>query len=320
MLISSRYSFLPCDPHEGFSDDDLQRLSCLQSRTEAGLAPWASWEVENSSFGHTLRDWTGYPAWLPICACSDHGVHWESRCWPNEIESPYQLYLTWNSKKARNMRNNHKKKVQYIPHPWVAYRKKHFPKTDHGRKGTIVFYTHSNSTTTPVFKSLDSYMQSLRDLPSQFHPIVLCLSFHDVLKGFPQKLRKYGFPIVSAGTTASTLFVDRFYSISSRFAYSCSPALGSHTYYLVESGLPFFLHGDPPTYFIKGSNAVSDGEQDWREYGDDEDIEHYRFLHDLFSNPVEFVTPEQSASVAPYLGLDSIITLHSLKHTLLNHF
>ena len=59
MLISSRYSFLPCDPHEGFSDDDLQRLSCLQSRTEAGLAPWASWEVENSSFGHTLRDWTG---------------------------------------------------------------------------------------------------------------------------------------------------------------------------------------------------------------------------------------------------------------------
>ena len=117
MLISSRYSFLPCDPHEGFSDDDLQRLSCLQSRTEAGLAPWASWEVENSSFGHTLRDWTGYPAWLPICACSDHGVHWESRCWPNEIESPYQLYLTWNSKKARNMRNNHKKKFSIFLTP-----------------------------------------------------------------------------------------------------------------------------------------------------------------------------------------------------------
>ena len=93
-------------------------------------------------------------------------------------------------------------------------------------------------------------MQSLRDLPSQFHPIVLCLSFHDVLKGFPQKLRKYGFPIVSAGTTASTLFVDRFYSISSRFAYSCSPALGSHTYYLVESGA-FLLAWGPTLTSLK---------------------------------------------------------------------
>ena len=33
----------------------------------------------------------------------------------------------------------------------------------------------------------------------------------------------------------------------------------------------------------------------------------------IYSNPVEFVTPEQSASVAPYLGLDSIITPSQLK-------
>ena len=50
--------------------------------------PWASWEVENSSF----ESYVARLDWLQLGYLSvhvDHGVHWESRCWPNEIESPY---------------------------------------------------------------------------------------------------------------------------------------------------------------------------------------------------------------------------------------
>lgn len=316
MLNLSSKKYLPRDPHEGFSDEELLRLSCIQQRNESGYAPWASWEVENSSFGHTLREWTGFPAWLPICACSDHGVHWESRCWPNEIQSHYRLFLTWNSKKGKLMRQHHKKQVLHIPHPWISYRKRHYPKINSERKGTIVYFAHSNSTTTPVYKSLNAYMESLHDLERQSGPVVLCLSFHDILKGMHRKLRRYSFPIVTAGNTSSRFFVDRFYSISSQFTQACSPIIGSHVYYLVESGVPFFLYGSPPSYEIKGSKSVSDGLQDWREYGDDEDIENYRALHALFSDPSDTVTFDQLQAVERYLGANAKTCAKTLRHHL----
>ncbi|HEY9194277.1 MAG TPA: hypothetical protein VIO81_15515 [Methyloversatilis sp.] len=305
MLNTPASSLLSCDAHEGFSDAELQRLSRLQRRTEAGHAPWASWEAENSSFGRTLREWADYPSWLPLCASSDHGVHWESRCWPNEIESPYGLFLTWNGKKARLMRERHGKQALHIPHPWLAYRKKHVPELDPARRGTVVFFTHSNATTTPVFESLDAYMQSLRDLPADFHPVVICLSFHDVLKGMHRTLRPYGFPIVTAGITNAQCFVDRFYGIARRFRYACSPTIGSHSFYLAEAGVAFFLYGPAPTYVIKGSRAVRDGEQDLRDYGDEEDIERFMALRGLFSEPLDAVSPAQRAAVEAYLGIDA---------------
>ncbi|MBI4995411.1 MAG: hypothetical protein HZC22_00610 [Rhodocyclales bacterium] len=290
---------------DGYDDALLLRLSRLQHRADAGLAPWASWEAENSSFGKTLREWTGYPRWLPLCAVSDHGVHWESRCWPNEVDSPYRLFLSWNRKKCRIMREMHGKQALHIPHPWIAYRKAHHPNPAEVRAGTIVFFAHSNSMTTPVFESLEAYMRSLQDLPARFHPIVICLSFHDVLKGMHVKLRPFGFPIVTAGTTNAQSFVDRFYRLIGGFRYACSPTIGSHTYYLVEAGVPFFLHGSAPTYIIKGSRAVRDGEQDLRDYGDDEDIERFMALRRLFAEPVDAVTPVQRDTIATYLGLDA---------------
>lgn len=290
---------------DGYSDDELVALSRLQRRTDAGFAPWATWEVENSSFGKTLRAWTGYPSWLPMCAVSDHGVHWGARCWPNEIESPYQLFLTWHAKKARLMMERHGKTALHIPHPWLAYRRKHYPELDPARSGTVVYFTHSNSTTTPVFESLDAYMQSLRDLPAHFHPVVICLSFHDVLKGMHRTLRPYGFPIVTAGTTNAQCFVDRFYRIARRFRYACSPNIGSHSYYLAEAGVPFFLYGPAPTYVIKGSRAVRDGELDLRDYGDEEDIERFMALHKLFAEPLDAVSPAQRNAVNAYLGGDA---------------
>jgi hypothetical protein len=305
MLNQQVRSLLPRDAHEGFSDEELLRLSRLQRRTEAGHAPWASWEVENSSFGRTLREWAAYPSWLPLCATSDHGVHWESRCWPNEIESPYRLFLTWNGKKARLMRERHGKQALHIPHPWLAHRKAHFPELDPARSGTVVFFTHSNATTTPVFESLDAYMQTLRDLPAQFHPVVICLSFHDVLKGMHRTLRPYGFPILTAGTTNAQCFVDRFYGIARRFRHACSPTIGSHSFYLAEAGVAFFLHGPAPTYVIKGSRAVRDGEQDLRDYGDEEDIESFMALCRLFSQPLDAVSPAQREAVGRYLGEDA---------------
>ncbi|MEX1199309.1 MAG: hypothetical protein WEB02_00845 [Methylophaga sp.] len=294
--------------HEGYSDEELEMLSKLSSTFDAGFSPWATWESENSSFGKTFREWAYFPRVLPICAASDHGVHWGATCWPNEIDNPYKAFFTWNKKKHDLMKKNHGKKSYHIPHPWVHYRKKYYPTLPENRKGTLVFFAHSNATTSPKYSDLDEYINDLKSLPDMYQPVVLCLSFHDIQKGLHKRLRKYELPLVTAGTTNSQNFVDRFYLMISQFRFSSSPNIGSHTFYLLEAGIPFFLFGPYPEYHIKGSKAVNDGKQNLSDYGDDDDIENFVQFKALLSTRTDKVTEEQRSIVSQYLGINSEIS------------
>lgn len=307
-------------PYAGYSDATLEKLSRLHGRSEAGLVPWLAWEPENSSFGRTLRHWTGFPGWLPLCIGSDHGVHWGATCWPNEVSNPFGTFFTWNEKKSQKMQSLMGKDAYYVPHPWLKYRQDFYPTLPSDRRGTLVFYSHSNNTTTPVFNALDEYMASLLALPEKFHPIVICLSFHDIRKGLHKKLRAYGIPLVTAGTTNSKYFVDRFYQLVRRFSYSCSPNIGSHTFYLLEAGVPFFLFGPPPEYIIKGSKAVKDGTMNIADYGDDEDRTRLESFKILLQEPVDAVTDPQRAVATEYLGGSSPMTGRSVLRVLWKSF
>lgn len=294
--------------HLGYSDEKLEMLSSVQTRFELGIAPWVTWESENSSFGKAFREWASYPKILPLYFSSDHGVNWGSRCWPNETSSSYGTYFTWNKKKNDLMRKDHGKASYHVPHPWVFYRNKYFPALPKHRLGTLVFYAHSNDTTTPVYEDLDKYINDLKSLPERYQPIVMCLLADDVNKGLHKKLREYKIPLVTAGVLNSQKFVDRFYSLLYQFRFSSSSNVGSHTFYILEAGIPFFLYGPYPEYQIKGSKFVKDGKQDLRDYGDEEDILEFSKLKKLLSSPVDEVTPEQYALVSKYLGMDSKIT------------
>lgn len=294
--------------HIGYSDEKLELLSNAESRFERGIAPWATWESENSSFGKTFRKWANYPAVLPLYICSDHGVNWGSRCWPNETENRFATYFTWNKKKNDLMRKNHGKNSYHVPHPWVFYRKKYFPVLPKHRSGTLVFYAHSNSMTTPVYDDLDKYINDLKTLPEKYQPIVICIMADDIKKGLHKELRKYQLPLVTAGNLSSKNFVDRFYSLIYQFRYSSSANIGSHTYYIVEAGVPFFIYGPYPEYHIRGSKFVKDGKQDLRDYGDDEDFLNYSRLKELLSSQKDEITPEQYSLVSKHLGMDSEVT------------
>ena len=296
---------LPAFPHGGCSDEELERLCEVQGRFDAGYAHWVAWESENCGHGKTFREAACYPKILPLFIGSDHGVHWESRCWQNEIDSPAPYYFTWNRKKSARMVNEHHRKSFHVPHPWVWYRRKHFPVRAEGGCGTLVFFPHSNDTTKPVFVDLDKYFADLNALPEKYHPITLCLSFHDVRKGLHHKLRKYAMPIVTVGTSNSQKFVDRFYGLIREFRYATSPTIGSHLFYCVEAGIPFFLHGERPQYLISGSSMVSEGFQNLLEYGDAEDVDAFMGLHDLFGQPVDCISDAQNVAVRKYLGCDS---------------
>lgn len=134
------------------------------------------------------------------------------------------------------------------------------------------------------------------------------MSFHDIQKGTHKKLRKYGIPIVTAGSAGSRDFVDRFYSLIYQFRYATSPNIGSHTFYILDAGIPFFLYGDHPEYHMNGSEAVPDGLINLRNYGDEDDIRRLEHLRMLLSQPLDTVTDEQQSLVSEYLGLDSDMT------------
>lgn len=294
--------------HDGYSDEQLDALSKLTRKLDAGLSPWATWESENSSFGKSFREWARFPRFLPICIASDHGVHWGARCWPNEINNRYRAFFTWNKKKNDLMRNRYCKRSYHVPHPWVHYRKKHYPTLPANRKGTLVFFAHSNTTTSPKYSDLDGYINDLKALPEECQPVVICLSFHDIEKGLHKALRKYDLPLVTAGTTNSQNFVDRFYAMITQFRFSSSPNIGSHTFYLLEAGIPFFLFGPYPEYHIKGSKAVKDGKQNLLDYGDSDDIENFEKFKQLLATRTDSVTEQQKILVSSYLGIDAVTT------------
>ena len=291
----------------GFSDEKLEKLSSYLI-SERGFTPWATWESENTSFGKTFRKWAFYPSWLPIFISSDHAVHWESKCWPNETDSSFDVFFTWNKKKAKAMSQQYRKSAYHVPHPWVFFRKKHFKERLLSGRGTLIYFAHSNGQTIPFYENLDEYFDSLKALPDKYKPLCLCLSFHDIQKGLHKKLRQYGIPIVTAGNASSKSFVDRFYSLIYQFKYATSPNIGSHTFYALEAGVSFFIFGKHPQYISTGSKFIPDGAVDYQHYGDEEDIERLQYFKSLISKSEDFVSWEVKKIVEDYLGLDSKIT------------
>lgn len=306
--MKSKVNISLTDKYDGLSDETLEALSQPPVKFEKGFSLWATWESENSSFGKAFRKWANYPAFLPLYFCSDHGVNWGSRCWPNEIESKYSAFFTWNKKKSKMMKKEHGKLSYHVPHPWVYYRKKHFKTLPQERQGTLVFYAHSNDKTTPVYDDLDNYINDLKSLPDKYQPITICLSFHDVNKGIHKELRKYGVPLVTAGVSSSIKFVDRFYSLLYQFKYASSSNIGTHTFYIIEAGIPFFLHGPHPKFKMKGERYVAEGKPQLSDYGDEQDANDFTKLNQLLSIKEDEVTPEQYMLVSKYLGLDSDMT------------
>lgn len=289
------------------TDDELDLLCAPDGRFDSGIAPWICWESESSSFGIAFRSYSCYPKWLPLYLISDHAVHWESRCWENEVKALPKLFFSWNKKKAREMGERYGKNSYHVPHPWIAYQRK--LASDHQEKqGTLVFFPHSNDVSKPQISDLDAYMKSLLELPKKCQPVSICLSFHDIKKGLHKDLRRYGFPIVTAGLVNSRKFVERLYELIRKSRYATSPNIGSHTFYCVQAGVPFFLMGERPLFVLKGSEMVKDGQQNLKDYGDDEDILAYENLHTLFSKIVDSPTAEQIDVVNRYMGNDAQIS------------
>lgn len=287
----------------GMTDAELE-LACEEQFS--GIAQWVDWTSEIYSFGKCFRVLAKYPSFLPLFVRADHGVGLSSHLFPGDLESQLEVYFTWNPARAQRYKNFSDKKIIRIANPWIFYRQLYGKKKSVNTRGTLVFFTHHVPGIEWIGHDVEEYFQQLRELPEKYKPVVLCLHMHDIKAGRHKELRRHGFPIVTAGNTLSTNFVDRFYDLVKDYSYATSQLYGSQTAYCVELGIPYFLMGDVPTRVNLSSNQMPLGEIS--QYWDKEHEEYVNKSRKLFTNHVDEVTEAQREFVQSLLGLDSQIT------------
>ena len=258
------------------------------------------------SLGKCLRYWTKYPRVLPLNVYADHAAGLWSQLFPVELDSSANVHFTWHPMKEQRYKNLANKKVIRIMHPWVSYRRLRGITRSKIPSGTLVLYMHNTNSVKWEGHDTEEYFEKLRELPDKFQPVVLCLHSNDIKTGLHKELRCHGFPIVTAGNTASANFVDCFYELIKNYAYGTSQAWGSAVAYCVELGVPYFFMGETPKIINISNKNLPHGAVP--EYYDKYHEEYDKKAKELFRVPVDTVTDEQRAFVESLLGLDSQIT------------
>lgn len=278
---------------------------------------WHNWTAEIYSFGKCFRYMANYPNILPLFVQSDHGVGLNSGLYPHEVNGKNKIHFTWSPAKESRYSDCQDMRVIRIQHPWIFYRKALAKIRSTTPRGTIVFFTHHVPGVRWEGNDSEEYFSQLRGLPDKFQPVVLCLHMHDINAGHHKELRRHGFPIVTAGNTSSTKFVDRFYDLIKDYSYASSPDWGSQVAYCIEMGLPYFFLGERPKLInISHSEMPLGGVM----YQDEFHAKMEEQAVALFRLPVDAVTPEQRTFAESMLGLDSMVTPKQVSRILWGEF
>lgn len=276
------------------SDAQLERLA-VSPRLERGLSRWAAWESERTGFGLGFRAGAFFPPFFPLNFSSDHYANPITGKRENEINPAFGVYLTWSAKKAKLL-NSDGVHAFVTRHPWayLGLRRSEPPKN----KGTLVFLPHSRKgSATPI--DWGSFFSHLNSLPRKYRPFSLCLGAQDITNGFHKEVRKFGFPLYTAGDVMSQLFPYRFWRLISRFSYTAGINTGSHAFYCIWAGRPYRLFGtDSWQFWETNSSGVLEQIPHEvlfsRDYPDDETaLSMTRFEESLFR---DFDTPSDQQS------------------------
>jgi hypothetical protein len=289
----------------------------IMSANEKGNAPWVYWESENSSYGKLIRYFSYYSSYLPLFVKSDHAIHTESKLWQNEVNTKNNIpFLTWNYRKYLKFKKI-KKNTYYILNPWSFYvsQKFNFLKKKNHKKGTIIIYPHSNSTTVPILNN-KNYFDKLKKLPKRFMPLKIMLSYYDIEQNIHKKLLKYGIPIVTAGSIRSKYFVDKYINIISKFEYATSPkytiGLGSAFFYCIDFGLRFFFYGHAKFRMIKEAQGISKKILQSSDFLDRNDKNFVIKMNKIFSYKNLQKIYNQKKFITKYMGYNSQLTRTNL--------
>jgi hypothetical protein len=225
------------------------------------------WPVEKYSLGRCYREWLNLPSWLPLPFNGDHGVCESGILSSDEIVTKTNVFLTWTKERYEVLKKKYKKKILHVPHPWITFRRIYNLKKNKNSKGTLIFLAHSTFGVETTKYNYDKYFAELKTLPTNYHPLVICMHYQDIKKNYHLNYSKYNLPIISIGDWNSHYFVERFYSMISKFNFATSNFGGSELFFCEEFGVKYFIKGDPINFINFYNKGLPIGEINLDETG-----------------------------------------------------
>jgi hypothetical protein len=221
-----------------------------------GEAPY--WASEIYGFGQHIRDYGFYPKKWPLILFTEHsGPVMVDKFNYFETSHDAPTVMFHSPERVKKWRQQFDKACYNLYSPFVFYRRKNNITVSPKAKGTLAYPSHSIPD-LDIVSGLEEYIQQLKNLPEEYHPVSVSLHYHDINSGLYKLFLKHGLPVYTAGTPFDYRFTKRFYSILQNFKYTTSNALGSYIFYSTEMGIPFFMHGTKPEYRKNTDTKVAD--------------------------------------------------------------
>lgn len=281
--------------HQGYSEAKIARL-CDRRAAFKGLYKRKYMTTEMYSLGRYYREYAGYPEHLPLYVYSQHGLNYESKVTPHELENDAEAMLVFNPDKLRRYQSLSDKPCHLVTCPNVRHRRRHGIVPHPEAKGTLVFPAHSTREIETGY-DVRNYIQEIKALPAEFQPVCVQMHVNDIRKGGHRPYMENGLPVYTAGDTADVFFGDRLYEVLRHFKYTMSNEPGSYAYLSVEMGIPFSLWGEEAKAFNLSDPNLPKGDLTAARAGD--------FVRPLalFSGIHTRITPEQKEFVEFSLGV-----------------
>ena len=219
--------------------------------------------------------------------------------------------LVWSRRRLKIWNEESSIPAAIVGAPFVHYRKLMQIEKDIAASGTVAFPAHSTSLIDAVF-DIDEYCKLLKSLPSEFHPITICLHAHDIERKKDVIYRKYGFNVVTAGPiwVLGFEFVEKFYDILRSHKYTTSNQVGSYSFYAVEMGIPFFILGE-------SAKLENSGEPLMPSKFSYTDYPIGVYATSLFQGPTQSISEEQKKFVEDELGVHDCLSGSELRGLLI---
>jgi hypothetical protein len=237
----------------------------------------------NRFYGHgnIIKQYCNYPHDEPIPMAIQHGYDRFYKLKHDHFDEPLFDYWVYTPRIKENSIKSYNISPASIhilgaPILYLTDDIQYSPLDFNKRKGTIAFPAHSTPD-CQIIGAHDDYAEKLERLPSEFHPITVCLHYHDVNLGHHNAFYKRGFTIVSCASCSplQNNYLHNFVHFCKSHKFITSNSYSTACIYGMHLELKFFIYGEDPIY-----NPIAEKEESELT---SEDIAESQYLRETFS-------------------------------------
>ncbi|MDJ0616487.1 MAG: DUF5672 family protein [Calothrix sp. MO_192.B10] len=237
----------------------------------------------NRFYGHAniIKQYCTYPENEPIPMAIQHGYNRFYKLKHDHFDESLFDYWVYTPRIKENAINSYDISPSSIhilgsPFLYLIDEISYSPLNFNESKGTIAFPAHSIPD-NQIVGTYDYYAEQLKSLPSEFHPITVCLHYHDINLGHHHAFYQRGFAVITCGNYSplQNNYLHNFIHFCKSHKFITSNSYSSACVYGMYLGLKFFVYGEEPEYNPQTKKEKSGLTP--------EEVEEYRSLKERFN-------------------------------------